>query len=219
MIDVYIAALKSLQPRGPYHIGGWSAGGIFAYELARTLRERGDGGGTLVLFDSPPPSVFQDVHLADDVKFLLELGNFANWFSGAAIDMAELSSDRLAAMDESTRWQFVCQLGVTHGVIPRETSPDHLRRLVAAGKAHAIMIRDCQMPPFPGVVHLLRPADCSALERIAGHPLDDDLGWGAIVGQQLRIARVPGDHFSMLSTVHAGSVAELVRQYVELGRE
>ena len=219
MIDVYIAALKSLQPRGPYHIGGWSAGGIFAYELARTLRERGDGGGTLVLFDSPPPSVFQDVHLADDVKFLLELGNFANWFSGAAIDVAELSSDRLAAMDESTRWQFVCQLGVTHGVIPRETSPDHLRRLVAAGKAHAIMIRDCQMPPFPGVVHLLRPADCSALERIAGHPLDDDLGWGAIVGQQLRIARVPGDHFSMLSTVHAGSVAELVRQYVELGRE
>ncbi|KAK3319461.1 hypothetical protein B0H66DRAFT_624279 [Apodospora peruviana] len=34
---LYLAAIRAKQPHGPYVLGGWSAGGVFAYEVARLL--------------------------------------------------------------------------------------------------------------------------------------------------------------------------------------
>ncbi len=34
----YLAAIRRVQPEGPYHLGGWSFGGFVAYEMARQLR-------------------------------------------------------------------------------------------------------------------------------------------------------------------------------------
>jgi syringomycin synthetase protein SyrE len=33
----YVAALRRIQTRGPYRLGGWSAGGMIGYEMARQL--------------------------------------------------------------------------------------------------------------------------------------------------------------------------------------
>ena len=42
MIADYAAALRELQPAGPYHLAGWSTGGIFAFALAEALERAGD---------------------------------------------------------------------------------------------------------------------------------------------------------------------------------
>ncbi|MBV9709038.1 MAG: AMP-binding protein, partial [Chloroflexi bacterium] len=55
----YIAALQTVQPEGPYFLGGWSAGGIIAYEMAYQLRCQGHDVALLCLFDSRVPSVQQ----------------------------------------------------------------------------------------------------------------------------------------------------------------
>ncbi|GME66071.1 uncharacterized protein HO173_010079 [Neofusicoccum parvum] len=52
---LYLAELRRRQPYGPYHLGGWSAGGIAAYEAAQQLFAAGERVATLVLFDSPNP--------------------------------------------------------------------------------------------------------------------------------------------------------------------
>ncbi|KAH6613406.1 Alpha/Beta hydrolase protein [Chaetomium tenue] len=49
----WAAAITALQPRGPYLLGGWSAGGYYAYEVARWLARRGLVVQALVLVDSP----------------------------------------------------------------------------------------------------------------------------------------------------------------------
>ncbi|HEY0838101.1 MAG TPA: amino acid adenylation domain-containing protein, partial [Azospirillum sp.] len=54
---LYVAAIRTVQPRGPYHLGGWSLGGVIAYEMARQLRHAGEGVATLALIDSYPPEV------------------------------------------------------------------------------------------------------------------------------------------------------------------
>ncbi|KIW01754.1 uncharacterized protein PV09_06930 [Verruconis gallopava] len=51
----FIAAIKKIQPCGPYHLGGWSAGGISAYDAAQQLAADGDVVESLVLIDSPNP--------------------------------------------------------------------------------------------------------------------------------------------------------------------
>ncbi len=53
--DRYAAALVRHQPRGPYLLGGWSFGGLLAWETARRLGELGHEVGLLTLLDSRPP--------------------------------------------------------------------------------------------------------------------------------------------------------------------
>lgn len=56
LVARYLADLKTLQPRGPYLIGGFCLGGIVAFELARQLRAAGDDVALLALFESPSPN-------------------------------------------------------------------------------------------------------------------------------------------------------------------
>jgi fatty-acyl-CoA synthase len=56
MADDYIAAMKAVRPHGPYLIGGWSFGGLVAFEMAARLRAAGDEVRRVILFDTTPPS-------------------------------------------------------------------------------------------------------------------------------------------------------------------
>ncbi|MFL5356299.1 amino acid adenylation domain-containing protein [Archangium sp.] len=52
MAALYIEAIRSVQPRGPYLLGGWSMGGSIALEMARQLQARGEQVDLLALIDS-----------------------------------------------------------------------------------------------------------------------------------------------------------------------
>jgi len=47
----HIAALRSIQPRGPYRVGGFCHGGLVAYEMARQLMAAGEAVERLVMVD------------------------------------------------------------------------------------------------------------------------------------------------------------------------
>lgn len=50
----YVEAMRATQPQGPYLLGGWSMGGLVAYEMGRQLHARGEGVGLIALFDITP---------------------------------------------------------------------------------------------------------------------------------------------------------------------
>jgi polyketide synthase PksN len=52
---LYVAAIRTVQPRGPYHLGGWSMGGVIACEMAQQLCADGEHVATLSLIDSYTP--------------------------------------------------------------------------------------------------------------------------------------------------------------------
>jgi naphtho-gamma-pyrone polyketide synthase len=51
----YLVEIRRRQPSGPYYFGGWSAGGICAYEAAQQLARNGEETAKLILIDSPNP--------------------------------------------------------------------------------------------------------------------------------------------------------------------
>ncbi len=51
----YIAEMKQVQPHGPYLLGGFSGGGITAYEIAHQLEAMGEHVSLVVLLDTPLP--------------------------------------------------------------------------------------------------------------------------------------------------------------------
>jgi amino acid adenylation domain-containing protein len=51
----YIKEIRTVQPEGPYYIGGYSFGGIVAFEMAQQLQKQGQKVASLVLLDPTRP--------------------------------------------------------------------------------------------------------------------------------------------------------------------
>jgi amino acid adenylation domain-containing protein len=54
MAAFYIKEIRAVQPEGPYNIGGYSLGGLIAFEMARQLQSDGQEVGVLALLDTYP---------------------------------------------------------------------------------------------------------------------------------------------------------------------
>ncbi|GAC71165.1 animal-type fatty acid synthase and related proteins [Moesziomyces antarcticus T-34] len=58
----YLSSMRLVQPEGPYLVGGWSFGGMAAFEIARLLATqpgaRSDRAAGVFLLDSPCPAVY-----------------------------------------------------------------------------------------------------------------------------------------------------------------
>ncbi len=56
MATAHIESLRTVQPEGPYLLGGFCNGGLMAYEIARQLREQGQTVDILVMIDPATPA-------------------------------------------------------------------------------------------------------------------------------------------------------------------
>ncbi|KAL8715826.1 MAG: hypothetical protein Q9220_000493 [cf. Caloplaca sp. 1 TL-2023] len=59
MASKFITEIKRRQPQGPYNIGGWSAGGVIAFEIIRQLTDADNRVDVLALIDSPSPALIE----------------------------------------------------------------------------------------------------------------------------------------------------------------
>lgn len=55
LAEDYLALVRSIRPHGPYLLGGFSVGGMIAYEVACRLRAQGEVVSLLALLDCAPP--------------------------------------------------------------------------------------------------------------------------------------------------------------------
>ncbi|WP_433713442.1 amino acid adenylation domain-containing protein [Nocardia sp. CA-084685] len=103
---IYVDAIRSVQPQGPYHLIGWSMGGVFAHEIAVQLQRAGQRVATLAVMDSymadPPDERAQGAGSPVPVAELIGglLGEQAGDLGFAAdIDLAQLA-ERLVELPE-----------------------------------------------------------------------------------------------------------------------
>ncbi|QTZ90306.1 SDR family NAD(P)-dependent oxidoreductase [Streptomyces auratus] len=70
MAEHYASLILAVQPEGPYDIGGFSLGGLFAYETVRQLQLKGADVSTLVMLDT------LDAESTNKANALIVGGNF-----------------------------------------------------------------------------------------------------------------------------------------------
>ncbi|MFW6169225.1 MAG: SDR family NAD(P)-dependent oxidoreductase [Planctomycetota bacterium] len=205
MAGKYLRMIQAERPRGPYYLAGWSTGGIFAYEMGCQLaRQNADIGG-LFLLDSPTPAILQGVDLDDNARFLVDLVEFSNWFSGSRM---QVDYEALKKQTPEEALQTVFAEAKRHGVLSADSSIDYLHRLVSVCREHSRAILHYAPEVFDHPVHLFRPHNTKVLENASGKILSRDLGWRDILGNQLMIQEVPGDHFSMMTKEHVGVLGD-----------
>lgn len=205
----YAAAIRQHNPDGPYHLAGWSTGGIYAFATAHALIEQGGKVASLALFDTPLPEVFSKVQVDDDAQFLCDIVNFTNEWRGSKM---RVEYDQMKKLEPKDRFPAVLEEARRQGAIPEGAPEEYIRRIVHVSEANVRALQGFSPVALDGAtpVKLFLPLTKGGLSRVAGQevPEDGDLGWSIQVGQNTDILEVPGDHFSMMFGSGAAKLAE-----------
>lgn len=88
MATLYLEGVRTVQPKGPYYLGGWSMGGRVAYEMAQQLRAQGDEIALLALFDivAYQPVAVEEPVLHDLFRIVVEHVQGHGGEAGADLD-------------------------------------------------------------------------------------------------------------------------------------
>ncbi|KAK5991365.1 Conidial pigment polyketide synthase PfmaE-like protein [Cladobotryum mycophilum] len=74
---VWVEEIQKIQPRGPYVLGGYSAGGYYSFEVMKQLHEQGETVEKLIVIDSPCRTDY-DALPADVVRYLAAHNHMGN---------------------------------------------------------------------------------------------------------------------------------------------
>jgi phthiocerol/phenolphthiocerol synthesis type-I polyketide synthase D len=202
----YAELITEHQPAGPYRLGGWSFGGMLAFETARQLSAAGAEIELLFLIDTIIP--LPDTGSTPDAALRSRLRRFVDYVEQTyQVDLG-LCHDELLAMPEPDRDALV------------------MRRLAerVAGMGDAVLTHQQtsyvdariseQYTPgdYPGPVLLFRAKDPHPLTTTLDPRYlrtDDALGWHEFC-QDLEVVKVPGDHITVIDPPHVTVIADRI---------
>jgi thioesterase domain-containing protein len=192
MAHEYVAAIREVQPRGPYLLGGWSAGGLVALEMARHLMALGEPIQMLALLDTSPETA-DDPNWAD--KPAMEYG--------LDLSLAELS--RLGPDEQLPYlWQHALNLGLIDSGVPLQVAHQVIDDVKRVFHHHMVLTDRYVLLPYPGRITLVRPSDAPFAV-----PAPPDRGWGRWAAD-VDVHFVPGQHYSMVKEPHVQELARLL---------
>ncbi len=198
MAAEYVAAIRAVQPDGPYHFGGWSMGGVVAYEMAQQLLTQGQSIGLLALLDTTIPLNPANERYAEDAD--LSAREY-----GLDITLEEL--DRLGPDEQLPYlWQHVQKLGLVEADTPLPLVQQILDDLKRLFHAHIRLANDYTVRPYPGRITLFRPSDSPIATSTSR-----DRNWGRLAAD-VDVHFVPGLHHTMVKEPHVQVLAEHLRK-------
>ncbi|HEU0299899.1 MAG TPA: amino acid adenylation domain-containing protein, partial [Longimicrobium sp.] len=92
MAAYYVEAVRRFRPRGPYRLGGWSFGGVVAWEMARQLRAAGEEVDLLAMLDTSPLTAETiEADPRDPAEVMMQtIGGYAGWMAAERITVDEV---------------------------------------------------------------------------------------------------------------------------------
>ncbi len=95
MARAYVAEIRGVQPQGPYHLVGWSFGGLIAYEIACRLEAEGARVALLGLLDTAlmqPETATAEVTDKSIIETLIDVLGLEKIIPGASQAITDLAS-------------------------------------------------------------------------------------------------------------------------------
>jgi thioesterase domain-containing protein len=96
MAERYLQEIRRVQPTGPYRIGGYSFGGLVAYEMAQVLHAQGEEVALLGLFDTTPGKIESrasrlkdlfSLSIREQIDFVWKKGTFVLMTLGKRLEL------------------------------------------------------------------------------------------------------------------------------------
>ncbi|HLF78079.1 MAG TPA: SDR family oxidoreductase [Dehalococcoidia bacterium] len=176
MAATYIAGIQAVQPHGPYYLGGFSGGGVVAYEMAQQLQAHGEQVALLVCFDSLCPTI---------LRRRSRLGRIKTFVSG-------LVNGRMDYVAFVVRRKLASRR-------PSEPANDRLsfEDVPVTGLESSFIeaMERYEVRPLQAKMVLFQARDRS---EIALSYIPDDFGWTGFAKRGVEVIVVPGRHTTLV---------------------
>ncbi|WNN91127.1 non-ribosomal peptide synthetase [Gloeocapsopsis dulcis] len=189
----YIREIQDFQPFGPYFIGGYSFGGLIAYEMARQLQAQGQKIAVLVLVDTYNRQGLEFEKLSLRSKFSWHLNNLLR---------LKLKAE-FTYIKQKLKQRFYSQKQST---VSLQTTP------LQAAFDQALKTYVPQV--YSGKLLLFR-ATQQHKSWSPSMKIDSQLGWGKLVAGGIEIKDLPGHHFNLLREPCVQILAESLQAYLD----
>ncbi|HEY0735280.1 MAG TPA: amino acid adenylation domain-containing protein, partial [Herpetosiphonaceae bacterium] len=205
MAAEYVAAIRAVQPEGPYLLGGWSLGGLVAFEMARQLERQGQRVERLILIDSSPP--LPQSEPIDEVDLLV---GFARDLGGLFGKLLPITADELRSQEPHVRLDYVLEQARQHGLVPPDVDLEQMRRLATLFQANQRAAQNYTPQPIAQHVILLEAGDLLG----AGPRPDLAQAWQPLASS-VESYSVPGNHYTLLHAPQVQIVAERLKRCLD----
>ncbi|KAH6673078.1 hypothetical protein B0J14DRAFT_701044 [Halenospora varia] len=200
--QIYMAEIQRRQPRGPYLLGGWSAGGVLAYEMTRQFIQKGETVSKLILIDSPcpiklealPPSFHQ---FCDRIGLLgTGTGKTPSWllphFAAAVRELTAYSESLENVRIDTSKMPPTMAIWAREGLVPTKESPQPEWE---------------EEKRMPNSMQWL----CENRGNLGPN------GWEGLVGRKnVKCVSTRGNHFTMMRAPITDEVAAFIKQAVDV---
>jgi thioesterase domain-containing protein/acyl carrier protein len=194
----YLAEVRRVQPSGPYVLGGFSGGGVVAYEMGRVLQARGEAVTAILLLDTYPPVPNAAFAQAPE-RVQKHLDGLRD---GGLRYLRERAVDR--AQRSWTRWSTDLHLRF-RGDLPLDLRQEYAFRTFMEASY------DPQPSEVPCVLFRARG------EVASSGITNPTRGWEALARGTLQVRDIDGDHHSMFVEPNVADLCrEIARALAEL---
>jgi amino acid adenylation domain-containing protein len=221
MASQYIQAMQTVQPQGPYFLGGHSLGSIVAFEMATQLHHQGHEVALVVMIDmSAPTSKDKQARIErldwDNARWLIELIKTVEVSLSTNID---ISDEVLRSLSENEQLKYVLQRLKMVNMLPPHAEITQLKNMVQALKANSLsLINYVPQQIYPGRITLLRASETPP-ERLASRfseiSQDSTWGWSEFSCEPVDMHFVPGNHITMMAEPHVQVLAEKLKVCIQ----
>ncbi len=189
MADDYLASIRSLRPHGPYHLLGWSFGGLVAHAIACRLRQVGETVALLVLLDSAAPQAAGS--MPDEATIMTELANVLAIAGSGTPPTAPIET--LADLTQVVR---------NSGMFPGDFTAEQTERLLAVYSLTIRLPLTYRPDRFDGDVRLFTGESSDPDQLVAG--------WAPFVGGDINVTPVACGHERMAAPEASRQIANAI---------
>ncbi|MEL5246185.1 amino acid adenylation domain-containing protein [Serratia nevei] len=196
-----VALIREVQPQGPYHLAGYSSGGVLAYAIAEQLQSVGEAVAFLGLIDTlrPVEAMHSPVQLLlnwvestqerPDPQFCQQLAELPLPEAIAAVQRAGIKTQREEVADEAALWQQRHHYAKL--VEATLVQPASLKIHLFKAKQEQVSVNS-QNAQFQAYWQRIKQAGYCREDASA-------LGWDKLLPPAtVRVSQVNGDHVSMM---------------------
>jgi thioesterase domain-containing protein len=198
MAAEYLGELRSIQPKGPYFLGGYCGGGLVAYEMAQRLQAAGEEITFLGLIDLLGPGVrLKESRAQRWTRVIREEDRH-----GVAVKLKAKAARDFAFWSA----QYRLWLRTTFG----RTVPHELREFWLI-QEYRLAQRRYVVKPYDGRLAVFRARDGSY------DLLEDpgpEMGWSGFASGGIDAREVPGDHDTAMLNPNARALAEALEDAI-----
>jgi thioesterase domain-containing protein/acyl carrier protein len=187
MASHYLRLVQQAQPAGPYLLGGWSLGGLVAFEMAQQLQAQQQAVALLLMIDTFFPSKPADT--ISDAQFA---AYFVDYLGGSVGQAFAIPVEKLQPLDVEGQVRHILALGQRCSILPPELEAAQLSHRLAVYKANFRAMNSYMPQPYQGHLIMFASSDSIALSG------DPSLGWATVAA--ITTHEVPGNHYSMIES-------------------